>query len=112
MTLNEKMKKYLDSLAVLLASAWVGGLWVIGYIAAPVLFQTLSDKSLAGMLAGRLFAATAYMGMVCAMYLLLYESAKFGRKVLVRSIFRIVVVIKTNVSKASYNTDHEMQKNN
>lgn len=64
------MKKYFDGLAVLMASAWVGGMWVAGYIAAPVLFQSLTDKSLAGMLAGKLFAVTAYMGMVCAVYLL------------------------------------------
>jgi len=38
------MKKYLDGLAVLVTSAWVGGMWAIAYIAAPVLFLSLPDK--------------------------------------------------------------------
>lgn len=73
-----------------MASAWVGGMWVAGYIAAPVLFQTLTDKSLAGMLAGKLFAVTAYMGMVCAVYLLVYLSATSGKRMLSQSKFWIV----------------------
>lgn len=73
-----------------MASAWVGGIWMAGYIAAPVLFQTLTDKSLAGMLAGKLFAVTAYMGMVCAVYLLIYLTAMSGKRVLSQSKFWIV----------------------
>ena len=33
----------------------MGGLWAIGYLAAPVLFASLGDKMLAGMLAGKMF---------------------------------------------------------
>jgi len=86
------MKKYHEGLSVLVTSAWVGGMWVIGYVAAPVLFQTLADKSLAGMLAGKLFAVTAYMGMACAAYLLIYEY-KYGREVARRSVFWIIAIM-------------------
>jgi hypothetical protein len=75
------MKKYIEGLAVLASCAWVGGMWAVGYIATPVLFQSLPDKSLAGMLAGKLFAVTAFMGMVCAAYLLIYFYTKSGKRI-------------------------------
>ena len=87
------MKKYFDGLAVLMASAWVGGMWAAGYIAAPVLFQSLPDKALAGMLAGKLFAVTAYMGMVCAVYLLVYVYTRYGKQVLRQSLFWVMIVM-------------------
>ena len=87
------MKRYLEGLAVLMASAWVGGMWAAGYIAAPVLFQSLPDKALAGMLAGKLFGATAYMGMVCAVYLLIYGYTRYGKQVLRQGMFWVVVIM-------------------
>ena len=87
------MKKYFDGLAVLMASAWVGGMWTAGYIAAPVLFQALPDKAMAGMVAGRLFGVAAYMGLVCAVYLLVYFYKTRGKQVLRQGIFWIVVVM-------------------
>lgn len=62
------------SLAWLAATAWVGSLWAVGYLAVPVLFQTLPDRMLAGMLAGKMFSLVAYVGMVSALYLLAYRS--------------------------------------
>lgn len=76
-----------------MASAWVGGMWAAGYIAAPVLFQYLPDKALAGMLAGKLFGVTAYMGMVCAVYLLLYNYTRYGKQALRQSTFWIMVAM-------------------
>lgn len=80
---------------MLVASAWVGGMWAAGYIAAPVLFQALPDKALAGMVAGKLFAVAAYMGLICALYLLLYFYLARGKEVLRQGIFWIVVVMMT-----------------
>lgn len=76
-----------------MASAWVGGMWAVGYIAAPVLFQSLPDKVLAGVLAGKLFGVTAYMGMVCALYLLIYCYRGFRKQVLYKHIFWIAAVM-------------------
>lgn len=87
------MKKYFDGLAVLTASAWVGGMWAVAYIAAPLLFQSLPDKALAGVLAGRLFGVTAYMGMVCAVYLLVYYYTINGKKFLRQRLFWVIVVM-------------------
>jgi len=87
------MKKVFDGLAVLMSSAWVGGMWAIGYVAAPVLFQALPDKALAGILAGKIFAVMAYTGMVCAVYLLAYICIRHGRQALRQSIFWIVIAM-------------------
>jgi len=54
----------------LAASAWVGALWAVGYLAVPVLFRAQPDRQLAGMLAGEMFAGLAYLGLVCAALLL------------------------------------------
>jgi len=42
---------------------WVGGICAIGYIVAPVLFATLDDRQLAGMLAGKLFSVISWAGL-------------------------------------------------
>ena len=87
------MKKIADNLALLTAAIWLGGMCAIGYLAAPVLFQTLPDRQLAGMLAGKLFAAMAYTGIVCALYLLVYHCASFGRQVFRQKLFWMIVVM-------------------
>ena len=55
----------------LLLTLWVGALWAIGYIAVPTLFGTLEDRQLAGMLAGKMFTAVSYLGLFCAVILLI-----------------------------------------
>jgi MFS family permease len=49
-----------------LITAWVGGLWTVGYLVAPVLFHALDDRHLAGELAGRMFFIMNIVGFVCA----------------------------------------------
>lgn len=87
------MNKIGHGLALLAASIWVGGMCAIGYLAVPVLFQTLPDRQLAGMLAGKLFAVTAYMGISCALYLLAYCFVQFGRQVFRQQLFWLIAVM-------------------
>lgn len=49
-----------------LATAWVGSMWTIGYVVAPTLFATLTDRVLAGTIAGRLFRIEAWLTVACA----------------------------------------------
>jgi hypothetical protein len=56
---------------LLLVTLWVGSLWTIGYIVAPTLFATLSDRVLAGTIAGSLFRIEAWLSVACAIGLLL-----------------------------------------
>ncbi|NEX61599.1 DUF4149 domain-containing protein [Noviherbaspirillum galbum] len=55
---------------LLLITFWVGSLWTIGYLVAPTLFATLSDRVLAGTIAGRLFRVEAWVSVVCALILI------------------------------------------
>ena len=82
-----------DALQSIAVTLWVGGLWVIGLVVAPFLFHTLADRAQAGLLAGHLFTAMAYMGLGCGAYLLLYRLAIFGSLALRQLLFCIVVLM-------------------
>lgn len=45
---------------------WVGGLWVMGWVMVPLLFASL-DRTTAGMVAGKGFAALAWLGLGCGL---------------------------------------------
>lgn len=86
--------KFLGSgLASVLLVAWVGGLWAIGYIAAPSLFAHLADKELAGNLAGELFKWIAYVGIVAGIYLLIYRLGQDGLTSLKGGFFWVVLLM-------------------
>ena len=87
------MKNLHHHLATLLTTAWVGGIWAVGYLAVPVLFYAQPDRQLAGLLAGQMFSLVAYLGMVCAVYLLIYRYAISGRIALRQSLFWIVAAM-------------------
>ena len=72
------MNKLPDILAQFAITLWAGGMWAIGYLAAPVLFDSLTDKIQAGALAGRMFAWIAYIGMASGAYLLVFRFTRFG----------------------------------
>ena len=77
-----------DSLALILLTAWVGGLWAIGYLAAPALFYTLGEnRQLAGNLAGVMFTWIAYLGLLSGVYLLAHRVAKFGLNAFKQAFF-------------------------
>jgi hypothetical protein len=82
-----------DLLAAWAVALWVGGLWAIGAIAAPVLFYHLDDKMLAGWLAGRMFTWVAWLGIVSAAWLLIFRLGRFGPAAMKQSFFWIVVVM-------------------
>ena len=87
------MKNLADNIALIAVTLWVGGMWAIGYIAAPTLFSTLADRSLAGMLAGKLFTLIAYVGMVSGSYLLLHRLMNAGISAFKQSVFWLVLIM-------------------
>jgi len=72
---------------------WLGSLVGIGYIAAPVLFSQLADRTLAGNLAGAMFSVEAWLGMACAAYLLVYLAIAQGARITRCSVFWIVLLM-------------------
>lgn len=53
-----------------LATLWAGSLWTIGYLVAPTLFATLSDRALAGTVAGSMFRSESWLSLACGVLLL------------------------------------------
>ena len=74
-------------------SIWVGGLLAIGYLAAPILFAQLSDRTLAGNLAGAMFSAVAWLGLACGTYLLVFLLATKGWRAVKVGVFWIVLIM-------------------
>jgi hypothetical protein len=87
------MNRFADKLAIIAITMWVGALWAIGYLAAPTLFSALADKSMAGMLAGKMFTLVAYIGMVCGTFLLIHRLASNGSGALKQGFFWAVLVM-------------------
>ncbi len=54
-----------------LLTLWVGGLWTTGLVVTPVLFKSY-DRMVAGEIAGRVFAAMSFLGMLCGVLLLTF----------------------------------------
>ena len=80
-------------LAALSITLWVGGMWILGYVIVPALFKILPDRQLAGMVAGQLFTLQAYIGIACALYLLLYQLRQSGSAALRHITFRIAAAM-------------------
>ena len=87
------MRRFFEALYLVTLTLWVGGLWAIGYLVAPVLFATLADRQLAGMLAGKLFALIGWVGLASAAYLLLFMLIRLGRSALKRGVFWLLVAM-------------------
>ncbi|HYD81879.1 MAG TPA: DUF4149 domain-containing protein [Paucimonas sp.] len=65
----------IPSARLLIATLWCGSLWTIGYLAAPALFASLSDRVLAGTIAGTLFRIEAWLSLVAGILLIALNKA-------------------------------------
>ncbi len=72
--------RFFQATEQVILTAWVGGLWAIGYLAAPVLFKVLDDRRMAGELAGQMFKIIAIVGLVCGVVLLIAALQRHGAK--------------------------------
>jgi len=61
---------WLTRARLLVATIWAGSLWTVGFLVVPTLFHTLSDQVLVGTIAASLFDAQAWVGMACALAML------------------------------------------
>jgi hypothetical protein len=87
------MRKLSEALYLTVITLWVGGLWALGYIAAPLLFSSLGDRQLAGWVAGKLFSLIGWVGLGSAAYLLMFLFARQGLRSIKGSIFWLVVLM-------------------
>jgi hypothetical protein len=58
----------------LISGLWVGSFITIGFLVVPILFSSLGDRQVAGMVAASLFITTAYLGVVASTLLLIIAS--------------------------------------
>ena len=80
----------------LLVTLWAGSLWTVGYLAAPLFFTTLSDRMLAGTIAGMLFRAEAWLSLVCGILLLAVFRADMdhpSRRICLRIIVAMLLCV-------------------
>jgi hypothetical protein len=87
------MRGFLFALYNIAVTLWVGGLFAIGYLAAPVLFSQLADRSLAGTVAGAMFSVIAWVGLACGTYLMLFILVGKGWRAIQSGVFWIVLLM-------------------
>jgi MFS family permease len=87
------MKSFADALQSVAVTLWVGGMWTIGFVVTPLLFARVPERMLAGLIAGKLFTLAAYIGIVCALVLLLLPLARFGSSALRQGTFWVVLLM-------------------
>jgi hypothetical protein len=87
------MRKLSESLYFVAIALWVGGMWAIGYMAAPVLFSSLGDRQLAGVIAGKLFALIGWVGLGSAAYLLIFLLSRWGGRFFKSAVFWLVLLM-------------------
>ena len=85
--------RFAAAVSRLLVTAWVGGMWMIGYIVVPTLFAMLDDRMLAGHIAGRLFSVIACIGAVTAVYLLGFMAQRQRRAAFRNTVFWVVAAM-------------------
>ncbi len=96
------MRKLSEALYFTAITLWVGGMWAIGYLAAPVLFASLGDRQLAGMVAGKLFALIGWIGLGSAAYLLVFLIARAGGQVFGRAVFWLVLAMALTAAASQF----------
>ena len=63
-------------LSIVLAALWWGSLTGLGFVVVPLLFLHLPSPAIAGAMAAKLFTAQTWLGIACAMLLLLVSTKK------------------------------------
>ena len=63
-------------LSIVLAALWWGSLTGLGFVVVPLLFMHLPSPAAAGAMAAKLFTAQTWIGIACAMLLLLVSNKK------------------------------------
>ena len=86
------MKQWLENLAIITATFWIGGLWVVGIVAYE-LFKLIPEAQIAGNIAGQLFRMMAYVGMAASIYLLIQRVYQYGTNALKQGFFWIILLM-------------------
>jgi len=87
------MDRIPEGLHWLAVTAWVGALWTVGLMVAPVLFHYLPDRTVVGSIVGRLFTYTALLGIGCGTYLVMFRLVRFGSQAFKHAFFWLALAM-------------------
>ena len=80
-------------LRLLVVVLWAGSLWTVGYLVAPTLFATLSDRVLAGTIAGSVFRNQAWLSLACGVLVMVLTAYAKDLDVEQRRTVRLLTVL-------------------
>jgi hypothetical protein len=103
------MRALADALQSIAVTLWVGGMWVVGFIVAPLLFSRLPDRAISGLLAGKLLAIVAWIGIACAVYLLIFRIARSGAACLKQGFFWVTLAMLALVLAGTFGVQPIME---
>ena len=66
-------------LFILIAGLWVGSMLAVGYLVAPAIFSTMTDRQAAGMVAGSVFRLEAYLSLIVCIGLMVLANLLVNR---------------------------------
>lgn len=64
---------------IVIAGLWVGSLLSAGYLVAPAIFSTMTDRQAAGMVAGSIFRLEAYLSVIVCIGLMVLANLLVNR---------------------------------
>ena len=85
------------NIQLIVLTLWVGGLWTVGYLVAPVLFHLLQNPQLAGQIAGELFTLMSWFGLASVLVLTVIYSFLDREKWRFLVLFLMAALIATNL---------------
>ena len=79
-------------LFVLIAGLWVGSILAVGYLVAPAIFHTLTDRQVAGMVAGSVFKAESYLSIIVCIALMVLANLLVTRGLAQYKMIRLILL--------------------
>ncbi len=79
-------------LFILIAGVWVGSILAVGYLVAPVIFSTLTDRQVAGMVAGSVFKTEAYLSILICIALMVLANLLVTRGLNQYRVIRLLLL--------------------
>ena len=79
-------------LFILVAGLWVGSILAVGYLVAPAIFSTLTDRQVAGMVAGSIFKAEAYLSTIACIALMVLANLLVTRGLSQYRLIRLILL--------------------
>ena len=76
---------------------WIGGMWAIGYLVVPELFQQLPTAKMAGDVAGNLFLLLGQTGLICTLMLVIIYFLIDQHKWRFAVLILIAILISSNL---------------